>query len=58
MCEDSITMKIVCSFKFELLANDDQRSALSWNAGCRRFVFNKALELQNERKAKGEKLLS
>ena len=51
-------MKIVCSFKFELLANDDQRSALSRNAGCRRFVFNKALELQNERKAKGEKLLN
>ena len=51
-------MKIICSYKYELLANDVQRSALSRNAGCRRFVFNKALALQNERKAKGEKLLS
>ena len=58
MCDDSHIMKIVCSFKFELLASEVQRSALSRNAGCRRFVFNKALALQNERKAKGEKLLS
>ena len=58
MCDDSHIMKIFCSFKFELLANEVQRSALSRNAGCRRFVFNKALELQNERKAQGRKLLS
>ena len=58
MCHDSNIMKILCSFKYELLANDVQRSALSRNAGCRRFVFNKALELQNERKAKGLKPLS
>ena len=51
-------MKIFCSFKFELLANEVQRSALSRNAGCRRFVFNKALALQNERKDKGQKLLN
>ena len=43
-------MKIICGFQFELHTTDEQRSALSRNAGCRRFVFNKALELQNERK--------
>lgn len=32
--------------------------ALSRNAGCRRFVFNKALELQNERRKAGLKLLT
>lgn len=58
MCDDVQIMKIFCSFKFELLANDVQRSALSRNAGCRRFVFNKALALQNERKDKGQKLLN
>ena len=58
MCDDFQIMKIFCSFKFELLANDVQRSALSRNAGCRRFVFNKALALQNERKDQGLKLLS
>ena len=58
MCDDFQTMKIFCSFKFELLANDVQRSALSRNAGCRRFVFNKALALQNERKDQGLKLLN
>lgn len=58
MCDDFRIMKIFCSFKFELLANDVQRSALSRNAGCRRFVFNKALALQNERKDQGLKLLN
>ena len=50
-------MKIICGFQYELHTTDEQRSALSRNAGCRRFVFNKALELQNERKKSGLSLL-
>ena len=50
-------MKIICGFRYELYTTDEQRSALSRNAGCRRFVFNKALELQNERKKNGLSLL-
>ena len=46
-------MKIICGFQYELYTTDEQRSALSRNAGCRRFVFNKALELQNERRKNG-----
>ena len=46
-------MKLFCGFKYELLTTDEQRSALSRTAGCRRFVFNKALELQNKRREKG-----
>ena len=45
-------MKLLCGFKYELLTTDEQRSALSRTAGCRRFVFNKALELQNKRREK------
>lgn len=54
---DSLIMKIICGFQYELYTTDEQRSALSRNAGCRRFVFNKALELQNERKKSGLSLL-
>ena len=46
-------MKLLCGFKYELLTTDEQRSALSRTAGCRRFVFNKAPELQNKRREKG-----
>ena len=49
-------MKIICGFQYELYTTDEQRSALSRNAGCRRFVFNKAL-VQNERKKNGPSLL-
>ena len=51
-------MYLFCNFKYELITDDTRRSALSRFAGCRRAVFNKALELQNERKAKNEKLFS
>ena len=51
-------MKITCTFKYELYVDETRRAALSRNAGCRRFVFNKALDIQNERKEKGEKLLT
>ena len=50
-------MKITCAFKYELYVDETRRAALSRNAGCRKFVFNKALDIQNE-KAKGEKLLT
>lgn len=51
-------MKITCAFQYELYVDETRRAALSRNAGCRRFVFNKALGIQNERKSKGEKLLN
>ena len=51
-------MKILCGFKYELYVDDALWSALSRSAGCRRFVFNKALALQNERKQAGKKLLT
>ena len=47
-------MKITCAFQYELYVDETRRAALSRNAGCRRFVFNKALGIQNERKSKGE----
>ena len=51
-------MKITCAFQYELYVDETRRAALSRNAGCCRFVFNKALGIQNERKSKGEKLLT
>ena len=51
-------MKITCAFQYELYVDETRRAALSRNAGCRRFVFNKALGIQNERKSKGEKLFT
>ena len=51
-------MKITCAFQYELYVDETRRAALNRNAGCRRFVFNKALGIQNERKSKGEKLLT
>ena len=51
-------MKITCAFQYELYVDETRRAALSRNAGCRRFVFNQALGIQNERKSKGEKLLT
>lgn len=46
-------MEFLCSFEYELITSDEQRCALSRNAGGRRFVFNKALALQNEHRKKG-----
>ena len=51
-------MNIACAFRYELYVDETRRAALSRNAGCRRFVFNKALGIQNERKSKGQKLLT
>ena len=57
VCHD-VHMKITCAFQYELYVDETRRAALSRNASCRRFVFNKALGIQNERKSKGEKLLT
>lgn len=51
-------MQIFLGFKYELYLTPFLRAALSRNAGCRRFVFNKALELQNERRKAGLKPLT
>ena len=48
---------ITCTYKFELRPNEDQRAALSRNAGCRRFVFNRMLGLLNERREAKQPLL-
>lgn len=54
----TMRMKIACAFKYELYVDEPRRMALSRNAGHRWFVFNKATGIQNERKEKGEKLLT
>jgi len=46
------------AFKFELMPNGEQWRDSRRSAGARRFVFNKALELQNKRRQAGEKHLS
>lgn len=45
------------AFKFELMPTGKQQCALRCFAGARRFVFNKALALQNERHAAGGKYI-
>lgn len=46
-------MKILQAYRFELQPSAKQQRSLARFAGCRRFVYNKALELQNDRRAKG-----
>ena len=46
------------AFKFELIPDGDQVRAMRRAGGSCRFVFNKALALQQERHAAGEKNLS
>lgn len=50
-------MYIFCNCKYERITDDARRSVLSRFAGCRRAVFNKALELQNDRKAINEAII-
>lgn len=50
-------MQRLQAFKFELMPNGDQARAMRRCAGSCRFVFNKALVLQKERHAQGEKAL-
>lgn len=46
------------SYRFELRPDGDQVRLSRRSSGARRYVFNRALALQKERRAKGEKHLS
>ncbi|MBI5756247.1 MAG: transposase [Nitrospirae bacterium] len=50
-------MKRLQAFKYELIPTGEQKRQLSRFAGSCRFVFNKALALQQDRRQKGEKKL-
>ena len=50
-------MERVQGYKFELMPNSEQQRSIRQFAGSRRFVFNRALALQKERYAAGEKKL-
>jgi putative transposase len=45
------------AFRYQLRPNGEQERSLRRFAGCRRFVYNKALALQKERYTRGEKKL-
>jgi putative transposase len=50
-------MERLQGYKFELMPNGEQQRQMRQFAGRRRFVFNRALALQKERYASGEKKL-
>ncbi len=50
-------MKKLRAFKFQLMGTSQQRHKLARFAGCRRFVYNKALALQNDRWDRNEKVI-
>ena len=52
------TMKRIQAFKFRLVPTPEQERLLSRHAGCVRFVWNKALDLQTRRLEAGMPLLS
>ena len=51
------SMQRLQAFKYELMPNGQQQRQMRRFAGACRFVFNKALALQKERYARGEKKL-
>lgn len=51
-------MRKLRAFKFRLSPKPKQELLLRRAAGCRRYVFNKGLEIQKERYEKGGKKLS
>jgi len=51
-------MKRLRAFKFRICPTPEQESLLSRHAGCRRFVWNKALDLQKRRLEAGMPLLT
>lgn len=51
-------MKRLQAFKYELMPNGEQQRTMRRFAGSCRFVFNKALALQQARYAEGKKTLS
>jgi len=50
-------MQILCAYKFELLPTGEQARNMRRFAGACRFVFNKALALQNENYRNGGKFI-
>ena len=50
-------MKRLQAFKFELMPNGEQQRNMRRFAGACRFVFNKALALENENRSAGNKLI-
>ena len=50
-------MKRLQAFKFELMPNGKQQQGMRRFAGARRFVFNKALDIQKANYAAGEKFI-
>ena len=51
------TMKILRAYRYQLKITPRQRRLLACFAGCKRFVYNKALALQKDRHASGQKNL-
>jgi len=51
-------MKRLRAFKFRICPTPEQESLLSRHAGCTRFVWNKALDLQKRRLEAGMPLLT
>jgi putative transposase len=51
-------MKYLKGFSFRLKAKGKQDNLLSQAAGCRRWVWNKALEIQKGRLEAGQRFLS
>jgi len=50
-------MQILCAYKFELMPTGEQARNMRRFAGACRFVFNKALALQNENHRNGGKFI-
>jgi putative transposase len=50
-------MKRQQAFKYELKPSDEQRHRMVCYAGCKRVVYNKALELQAANHAAGNKFI-
>jgi putative transposase len=50
-------MQILCAYKFELMPTGEQARNMRRFAGACRFVFNKALALQNENCRNGGKFI-
>ena len=53
-----LAMKRLRAFKFRICPTPEQESLLSRHAGCTRFVWNKALDLQKRRLEAGMPLLT
>jgi len=50
-------MQRLQAYRYELIPSSEQQRKMRCFAGSCRFVFNKALEIQNDRRNKAEKRL-